>query len=76
PLGDIASTITLGDNAVFEVKPPYGADLFFLLSTEEPLPNPSVLDWDGIRAGHTLTTSAWSIERVAFESVPPRKLRR
>ncbi|HEX7828266.1 MAG TPA: caspase family protein [Thermoanaerobaculia bacterium] len=76
PLGEIASTITLGDNSVFEVKPPYGADLFFLLSTEEPLPNPSVLDWDGIRAGRTLTTSAWSIERAAFESVPPRKLRR
>jgi caspase domain-containing protein len=75
PLRDFTATITLGDNAVFEVKPPYGVDLFFLLSTEEPLPNPSVLDWDGIRAGRTLTTSAWSIERVAFESIPARKLR-
>ena len=30
-------------------KAPYGLDTYFLISTEEPIPNPSVLQWAGIR---------------------------
>jgi hypothetical protein len=96
PLRDPApAEIRLGDPSAFDVTRPYGVDTYFLLSTEEPLPNPSILEWDGVRAplptqltpleelllltatgtrgSRALTTSRWSIERVAFESVPPRK---
>jgi hypothetical protein len=29
--------------------PPYGRDTYILISTDEPLPNPSVLQWSGVR---------------------------
>ncbi|HEX6099180.1 MAG TPA: caspase family protein [Thermoanaerobaculia bacterium] len=97
PLRDPAPTeIRLGNASAFDITHPYGVDTYFLLSTDEPLPNPSVLTWDGVRvpewtqplspleellflttsgtrATRALTTSRWSIERVAFESVAPRK---
>jgi hypothetical protein len=31
------------------VNPPYGSDTYVLLSTDESLPNPSVLEWAGVR---------------------------
>lgn len=43
--------IPLGDTGTFEVAPPYGVDTYFLLTTDEPLPNPWILEWDGVRAG-------------------------
>jgi hypothetical protein len=97
PIGNSAPLeIRLGPPSAFEIAKPYGVDTYFLLSTEEPLPNPMILAWDGVRAipsdepltpleellmlttsgergTRRLTTSRWSIERVAFESVPPRK---
>jgi uncharacterized caspase-like protein len=39
--------IVLG--AKFEVAPPYGIDTYILLATDEPLPNPWILQWDGVR---------------------------
>jgi Caspase domain/Domain of unknown function (DUF4384) len=39
--------------AAFEVAPPYGVDTYVLLTTDEPLPNPSILEWDGVRANPT-----------------------
>ncbi|HET8774340.1 MAG TPA: caspase family protein [Thermoanaerobaculia bacterium] len=88
--------IHLGQPSAFDITEPYGVDTYFLLSTDEPLPNLAVLTWDGVRvpqwtqplnpleellcltttgtrAARTLTTNRWSIERVAFESVSPRK---
>lgn len=41
--------IRLGNAGSFEVAPPFGVDTYFLLTTDEPLPNPWVLEWDGIR---------------------------
>lgn len=86
--------IPLGTAATFEVAPPYGVDTYVLLSTDEPLPNPWILEWDGVRTRapqelspleelllltgsssrgrRRVTPSAWSLERVVFESVPPR----
>jgi hypothetical protein len=32
----------------FEGSEPYGVDTFFLLSTDEPLPNPWILEWEGV----------------------------
>ena len=41
--------ISLGEDGAFEVAPPYGVDTYFLLTTDEPLPNPWILEWDGVR---------------------------
>jgi hypothetical protein len=41
--------IAIGPAASFEVAEPYGADTYFLLSTDEALPNPAILEWDGVR---------------------------
>jgi hypothetical protein len=61
--------ISLGD---FHVGPPYGIDTFVLLTTDEPLPSPWILTWDGVRTG-PFDLAHWSIERVLVESVPPRR---
>ena len=42
--------IRLGEASAFDVTKPYGIDTYFLLSTDEPLPNPSILEWDGVRS--------------------------
>jgi len=42
--------IPLDDTARFEVTPPYGVDTYFLLTTDERLPNPGIVEWDGVRA--------------------------
>jgi hypothetical protein len=42
--------IALGDASAFAASPPYGVDTYFLLTTDDPLPNPSILEWDGVRA--------------------------
>jgi Caspase domain len=84
--------IELGDS--IDIREPYGVDTYFLLSTDEPLPNPWILEWNGVRtrtpdeltpleelllaigsgtrAPHLLTPRSWSLDRVVFESVPPR----
>jgi len=74
PLGDPApAVIPLGANV--EIGPPYGIDAYFLLTTDEPLPDPGVLSLEAVRtrAGSVVTPSTWSIEQVLFESVPPAK---
>jgi hypothetical protein len=49
--------IPLGSSANFEIAPPYGVDTYFLLTTDEPLPDPWILEWDGVRGAppRTLT---------------------
>jgi hypothetical protein len=37
-------------DSAFEVTPPYGIDTYVLLSTDEPLPNPWILDSEGVRS--------------------------
>jgi hypothetical protein len=72
PIGDRApAEIPLGAASAFRITPPYGIDTYFLLSTEEPLPNPSILEWDGVRARRALPTTPWSIERLTLQSVAP-----
>lgn len=87
--------IALGAHGTFEIAPPYGVDTYFLLTTDEPLRNPWILEWDGVRSrtpqpqtaleelllltasgnrGRVRSTlSSWSVERLFFESVPPRE---
>lgn len=50
------------------VSKPYGLDTYFLVTSDEPLPDPWILAWDGIRAG---AAAPWSVEKKTFESVPP-----
>lgn len=47
------------------IEPPLGLDLWFLLTTDEPIPNPSILEWEGVRGGR----ANWSLERFMVESV-------
>jgi hypothetical protein len=76
PIGDPTSAeILLGDPSAFRITRPFGVDTYFLLSTEEPLPNPAILEWDGVRARRALTTTPWSIERITLESVAPARRR-
>lgn len=47
PLGAPSNEISL--NTTVRVEEPYGIDTYFLLTTDEPLPNPWILKWDGVR---------------------------
>jgi hypothetical protein len=42
--------IPLGDESAFEASSPYGVDTYFLLTTEEPLPDPWILERPGVRS--------------------------
>jgi hypothetical protein len=44
--------------ASFAVEPPYGVDTYFLLTTDEALPNPWILEWDGVRSATSDTPTA------------------
>ena len=71
---DSRAEIALGDASAFRISRPYGRDTYFLLSTEEPLPNPSILEWNDVRA-RVLAETRWSIERITIESVAPARRR-
>jgi hypothetical protein len=43
--------IPLGITGTFDISPPYGVDTYFLLTTDEPLPNRWILEWNGVRSG-------------------------
>jgi Caspase domain len=73
PIRDPAPMEIPIEASAFDVTPPYGRDTFILLSTEAPIPLPSILSWGGVRAPAGLTQSRWSIERVLFESVPAQR---
>ena len=55
--------ILLGEAGRLEVMPPYGIDTYFLLTTDEPLPNPWILQWDGVRGGEAY------VPRTALEEL-------
>lgn len=66
------SDIALG--AKLEITPPYGVDTYILLSTDEPLPNPWILQWDGVRGPSAAPRNA--LERlVALTGSPSRGAR-
>lgn len=41
--------IPFGPPGSFHVSEPFGFDTYFLLATDEPLPNPWILEWEGVR---------------------------
>jgi len=49
-------------NAKFSIAPPYGIDTYFLLATDEPLADPSILQWDGVR--DPLPAAKTALERL------------
>ncbi|HEX2833111.1 MAG TPA: caspase family protein [Thermoanaerobaculia bacterium] len=96
PFPSATRTLSPGESSRFQILPPYGIDTYFLLSTDQPLLNPAILEWDGVRAPQwtapltpleelliatsdptrgrrTITTGGWSLEKVSFESVPPKR---
>jgi len=46
------------DRSDFQASDPFGLDTYFLLSTDEPLPNPNILEWDGVRTPQRQPESA------------------
>jgi len=55
PASPSPTEIALGDEGAFIATVPYGVDTYFLLSTDEPLPNPWILEWDGVRTAEART---------------------
>jgi hypothetical protein len=51
--GDVDSPIILRHAPTLKVGPPYGIDTLVLLSTAQPLPDPSVLNFEGVARGAT-----------------------
>lgn len=49
PLAGAAPPSMIAVAARFEAAPPYGVDTYVLLATDEPLSNPWILQWDGVR---------------------------
>jgi hypothetical protein len=49
PLAGAAPPPAIALGAKFEGAPPYGIDTYILLTTDEPLSNPWILQWDGVR---------------------------
>ncbi len=54
--------------SAFQIAPPYGNDTIFLLSADEPLPNPWLLELDGVRARPLAVQGSWSIEKVLLQT--------
>ena len=49
PSGPPPAEIVLGEAESFIAVAPYGVDTYFLLTTDEPLSDPRILEWDGVR---------------------------
>ncbi|HEX4960961.1 MAG TPA: caspase family protein [Thermoanaerobaculia bacterium] len=87
--------ILLGTQPSFRIAEPFGTDTYFLLTTNEAVPDPWVLEYPGVRKrgpqgrtpleellsqrGSTSRRSpppslpaTWSLEKLTFESTPPR----
>ena len=58
----LAGETTIPLNARIEIAPPPGVDTYFLLATDEPLVNPAILEWEGVRGPMPVTATA--LERL------------
>ncbi len=58
--------ITLGIESGFRVKPPFGTDTFFLLSTKQAVSNPEVLDFSGVYRDFQIPEHFSPLERLLF----------
>jgi uncharacterized caspase-like protein len=78
PSGSVENRFPIGDTPPQEIPlgriwitPPYGTDTYFLLTTEEPLSNPWVLQWDGIRGEPPKTPTA--LEQLLAQASSARR---
>lgn len=46
---DVPDEIQLGAKAVLEISEPFGNDTYIMITTDEPLPNPSSLEGDAVK---------------------------
>jgi hypothetical protein len=51
--GDVDNQVILRHAPTLKVGPPFGVDTMILLSTAQPLPDPSVLNFEGVARGAT-----------------------
>jgi hypothetical protein len=56
--------IPLGPKRLFEVGPPFGVDTYVMLSTVQPIPDPSVLQFSGVRTRGNSSPSASPLGRL------------
>lgn len=60
--GRLPNEIRLGRRSRFTVTQPYGSDVYMLLTTETPIPNPMVIEGSGVR--HRSLRGASPLERL------------
>ena len=70
-----APQILLGAGSSLEIIPPYGIDTYFLLTTDEPLPNPWILQWDGARGSNPAQATSPLERLIALTGSPRRSVR-
>jgi hypothetical protein len=56
----------------FRVSAPYGVDTYFLLTTDEPLPDTEIFRWQGVRAGRPLSPLEQLIASTGISTRGPR----
>lgn len=62
--GPTKEIIELGLESSFRVKPPFGIDTFFLLTTKQAISNPGVLDFSGVRRDYQVPEYYSPLERL------------
>jgi hypothetical protein len=67
------SEIKLGKSRVFEVGPPFGMDTYILLSTVQPIPDPTVLQFRGVRRRGGSSGGESSLARLLASVGSPRR---
>jgi hypothetical protein len=58
--------IQLGDRALFTIGVPFGVDTYFLLTSEEAIVNPAVLDFEGVRGPPPTGKNYTSLEKLLY----------
>jgi hypothetical protein len=58
--------IELSDKALFMIGAPFGMDTYFLLTSEEPITNPEVFDFKGVRGKPTPGKNYTPLEKLLY----------
>lgn len=70
PLNRVMPPAEIDLDAPFHTQPPFGTDTYFLLSSDEPLPDPYILEWDGVK---TRAFSDSPLERLLAMTISPTR---
>jgi hypothetical protein len=63
---EFQAEIQLGDKDLFRIGKPFGIDTYFLLTTEEPIANPEVLDFKGVRGPLPSGKNYTALEKLLY----------